>query len=152
MKIECWFIGKTREKYVLEGIQLYYKRLNRFFSTELVELKDSKLGIKAPEEEATIVLNRLNPSDNLYLMDEKGDQFSSKQFATMLDKILMQTQGRLIFLVGGAYGFHPSVYERAKGMISLSAMTMNHQLIRVVLLEQLYRAGSILNNHPYHNE
>ena len=151
MKIECWFVGKTREKYALEGIQEYHKRLNRFFPTELVELKDSKLGIRAPEEEAVTVLNRLNPSDTLYLLDEKGEQYSSMQFAKKLDKILMQTQGRLILLIGGAYGFHPSVYERAKGMISLSAMTMNHQLIRVVLLEQLYSAASILNNHPYHN-
>ena len=135
MKIECWFIGKTRESYVMEGISLYHKRLNRFLPTELVELKDSKLGIKAPEEEATIILNRLNPTDSLYLLDEKGDQYNSKAFALALDKILMQTQGRLIFLIGGAYGFHPSIYERAKGMISLSAMTMNHQLIRVVLLE-----------------
>jgi 23S rRNA (pseudouridine1915-N3)-methyltransferase len=152
MKIECWFIGKTRESYVTEGISLYHKRLNRFLSTELVELKDSKLGVNAPEEEATIILNRLNPTDSLYLLDEKGKQYNSKAFALALDKILMQTQGRLIFLIGGAYGFHPSIYERAKGMISLSAMTMNHQLIRVVLLEQLYRAGTILNNHPYHNE
>lgn len=89
----------------------------------------------------------------MILLDEKGKTFTSREFANYLEKKMSTSSGkRIVFLVGGAYGFHESIYSRANDKISLSAMTFSHQLIRQIFLEQLYRAFTIINNHPYHNE
>lgn len=152
MKIACWFTGKTQEGFVREGLQLYQKRLQRFGPVDIVELRDVGSGPDAPATEATQVLRQLQPSDVLILLDERGDLLTSREFAAYLDKLQMQGGSRLVFLAGGAYGFDPALRARANGTLSLSPMTFNHQLVRLVFLEQLYRAATIQHGHPYHHD
>lgn len=157
MKVNCWFIGKTSEKYLQEGTRIYSKRLGHYlpYATEIIpDVKGA--GKMSPDQlksrEAEAVLSRLKPEDGLILLDERGQTFSSVRMARWLDKQLQRPWRRLIFLVGGAYGFDPLLYERANGKLSLSEMTFSHQMIRLFLLEQLYRSMTILRNEPYHNE
>jgi len=156
MKVECWAIGKTHEKYLLEGLGVFDRRLRHYLPFEWVELPDVKNGGKLqPEQvrelEGELILKRLRPEDRLVLLDEKGKNFTSVEFAAHLDRQLQQPAKRLIFQIGGAFGFSPAVYQRANEQLSLSRMTFSHQMVRLFLLEQLYRAMTILRNEPYHN-
>jgi len=157
MKIECWFIGKTNTSYFQEGVQVYEKRLKRYLPIQVDIVPDIKQAGKLSanqlkEEEGERILSRLKPNDYLVLLDEKGGHFGSVAFAKHLQKRLNQHHNRLIFLVGGAYGFSQKIYDRSNEKLSLSQMTFSHQMIRVFLLEQIYRAMTILRNEPYHNE
>lgn len=157
MKIICYFIGKTKESYLREGEAIYLKRLKHYWPIEAVELPDVKgAGKMGPEQlkvkEAELVLPKLTIQDGLILLDEGGKQMASVEMAKWLDKQLQQPYKRLIFLVGGAFGFDRSIYERANAKLSLSRLTFSHQMVRVFLLEQLYRSATILRNEPYHNE
>lgn len=156
MKVELWAIGKTNERYLEEGMALYEKRLKHYLPFQWTVLPDIKGAgslsaqqLKAKEGES--ILSRLKDDDLLILLDERGRSFSSEGFATYLDKKLQQSQRRLVFLIGGAYGFSDALYERAKDQLSLSSMTFSHQMVRLFFLEQLYRAMTILRNEPYHN-
>lgn len=156
MKVECWAIGKTQDKYLVEGLGVFDRRLRHYLPFEWVELPDIKnAGKLQPDQvrelEGEVILRRLRPEDRLVLLDEKGRNFSSVEFATHLDRQLQQQAKRLIFQIGGAYGFSPAVYQRANEQLSLSRMTFSHQMVRLFLLEQLYRAMTILRNEPYHN-
>lgn len=156
MKIEFWVIGKTDKSYLDEGIAIYQKRLKRYLPFEIQVLPDVKGGgkmtpEKLKEAEGKMVINRLKTNDLLILLDEKGKAYTSTQFATQIEKWLSQHHNRLIFLVGGAFGFSPNVYNKANGKLALSNMTFSHQMIRVFFLEQLYRGMTILKNEPYHN-
>ena len=155
MKIELWWIGKTFEPYVKNGIDDYLKRLQRFTSVQTIELPDSK-GITDAQttksKEAAKILEKLKPEDHLILLDEKGTSYSSIEFSRLLEQKDNQSIKKVVFLIGGAFGFDRAVYDRANGSISLSKMTFSHQLIRLLFLEQLYRAYTILHNFPYHNE
>lgn len=157
MKILCWFIGKTADSYLDEGIQRYDKRLRHYLPIEVEVLPDVKgAGKLSPEalkqREGELILSRLKPEDGLVLLDEKGQSFTSVAFAQWLDQQLQQPYRRLILVVGGAYGFSPEVYARSNAMLSLSKMTFSHQMVRLFLLEQVYRAMTILRHEPYHNE
>lgn len=157
MKIMFWFIGKTADNYLDEGLLRFEKRLKHYLPVEVEVLADVKGGGKLPPEqlklrEAEMVLSRLKPEDALILLDERGNSYRSAEFARWLDQQLQQPYRRLILLVGGAYGFAPALYERAQSMLSLSKMTFSHQMVRLFLLEQVYRAMTILRNEPYHNE
>lgn len=156
MKVELWAIGKTNERYLEEGMALYEKRLKHYLPFQWTVLPDikgagnlSEQQLKAKEGEST--LSKLKDDDLLILLDERGCSFSSEGFATYLDKKLQQSQRRLVFLIGGAYGFSDALYERANDQLSLSSMTFSHQMVRLFFLEQLYRAMTILRNEPYHN-
>lgn len=156
MKVELWAIGKTNERYLEEGMALYEKRLKHYLPFQWTVLPDIKGAgnlsaqqLKAKEGES--ILSKLKDDDLLILLDERGRSFSSEGFATYLDKKLQQSQRRLVFLIGGAYGFSDALYERAKDQLSLSSMTFSHQMVRLFFLEQLYRAMTILRNEPYHN-
>ncbi len=156
MKVEFWVIGKTKEAYLREGIALYQKRLQRYLAFNIVLLPDIKQGGKmAPErlmqEEAQSILGRLQSNDKLILLDERGTAFSSVAFSEFVEKELQLTAGKLIFAVGGAYGFAPQLKAKAHHLLSLSKMTFSHQMIRLFFIEQLYRAMTILRNEPYHN-
>ena len=149
-------IGKTAFPYLREGEALYTKRLGRYLPFESVVLPDVRGAknmkpkqLKIKEGEA--VLQRLKPEDRLILLDEKGFQKDSVAFASYLEQQLQGGRGRLVFLIGGAYGFSLAVYERAFAQWSLSKLTFSHQMIRVFVLEQLYRACTILRGEPYHN-
>lgn len=154
MKIEFWVLGKTAFKYLDEGIKDYTKRLDRLTDFQMVTLPDIKANDPKSfmSKEAKQVLDRLRTEDQLILLDERGKMYSSIQFAQEIEKRQMLLQKKVIFLVGGAYGFDESVYKRANGLLSLSPMTFSHQLVRVLFLEQLYRAFTIIKGLPYHHE
>ena len=156
MKVEAWFIGKTTDAYLKEGIDKYCKKLPHYIPFEQLIIPDIKKAGKLPvsqlkQREAAVVLKKLKPQDGLILLDEKGKQMSSEALAVWVDYQLQMPYKRLLFLVGGAYGFDESLYQRANGKLSLSPMTFSHQMVRLFLVEQLYRAMTILRNEPYHN-
>ena len=151
MKTEFWMTGKTNHVYLQSGIELYVKRIKHFIPFEIVEIKTTKA--KSAEEsirvEQEAVLKLLNPADRLILLDEKGKNMDSFQFSDYLQKQFLSSPNRLIFLIGGAYGFGDELYKRGDNRLALSKMTFPHDLVRVIFLEQLYRGLSILSNHPY---
>ncbi|RME96893.1 MAG: 23S rRNA (pseudouridine(1915)-N(3))-methyltransferase RlmH [Bacteroidetes bacterium] len=156
MKVECWFIGKTSEAYLREGEAKYAKKLSHYLPFKTEVLPDVKRAgklnpLQLKQQEAEIVLQRLKPDDGLIVLDEGGTQFGSVDLAQWLDAQLQRPYRRLIFLVGGAFGFDQRIYERANGELSLSRLTFSHQMVRLFLLEQLYRAMTILRHEPYHN-
>lgn len=156
MKVEFWVIGKTNENYLKQGIELYVKRLSHYLPFQMITVPDVKTSkgmkpLQLKNKEGEAILQKLKSEDLLILLDEKGKSFHSVAFATYLDQLLMRPGRRLIFLVGGAFGFSEAVYQRAQGKLSLSAMTFSHQMIRLFFVEQLYRAMTILRNEPYHN-
>ncbi|MBI5917441.1 MAG: 23S rRNA (pseudouridine(1915)-N(3))-methyltransferase RlmH [Bacteroidetes bacterium] len=157
MKVEFWLIGKTDFPYLDEGMSVYEKRLGHYLPYATVVLPDVKnTGSPQPpqlkQKEGDVVLSRLKPDDFLVLLDERGRQLSSVEFATFMEQKLQLSSKRLIFLVGGAWGFSEQVYERADFQLSLSKMTFSHQMVRLFFLEQLYRAMTILRGELYHNE
>jgi len=156
MKITFLVIGKTEDNYLKEGIDKYVKRLKHYTKLEVVELPELK-NTKAltqdqqKTKEAELLLKKINVTDYVILLDERGAELSSKQFATYLEK-RGHSAADLIFIVGGPYGFDQSVYSRANDKLSLSRMTFSHQMIRLFFTEQLYRAFTILKGEPYHHE
>ena len=157
MKIELWMLGKTQKGYLEEGIQSFDKRLKRYLKVDQVIIPDIK-GAKSltsdqiKEKEADEILTKLKTEDYLILLDEKGDQFTSVDFAEWLNKKLQLPNKRLIFLIGGAYGVSDRVRSNAQFQLAFSKMTFSHQMIRLFVIEQIYRAVSILHHLPYHNE
>ena len=156
MKISLLVIGKTTDSRLEALIDEYTKRLKHYVSFELVVVPDSKNAKSLSEEqlktqEGLEILRRLTPSMEVYLLDEHGREFRSIEYADWLQK-RMASGKDLTLIIGGAYGFSPAVYERANGKISLSQMTFSHQMIRLLAVEQLYRAMTILRGEPYHHE
>ncbi|MEO3404273.1 23S rRNA (pseudouridine(1915)-N(3))-methyltransferase RlmH [Mucilaginibacter sp. CAU 1740] len=157
MKITFLTVGKTENAYLKEGIDKYVKRLKHYTKLELAEIPELK-NTKAlsPEQqkakEAELILKKITPLDFVILMDEKGSEFTSTQFAAYINKKEVTTSANLIFIIGGPYGFDPSVYQRANDKISLSKMTFSHQMVRLFFVEQLYRAYTIMKGEPYHHE
>lgn len=154
MKIEVWAVGKLKHRELESSINQYLKRIQKYQSVGIDEIvikarsTDPDVLRKA---EAEKIISKLSDGDFLILMDEKGKNYSSVEFARFIQKTLMHSASRIVFLIGGAYGFDRSVYDRAQQQIRLSAMTFPHDLARLVTIEQLYRAFSILNHSPYHH-
>ncbi|HEX5003421.1 MAG TPA: 23S rRNA (pseudouridine(1915)-N(3))-methyltransferase RlmH [Bacteroidia bacterium] len=156
MKIKLIVIGKTSEPYLREGIEVYLRRLIRYCDFELEVLPDVRNKAVLPVEklktaEAQLVLKKLEGTDYVVLLDDKGKQFKSEGLAEFVTKRLASGRGRLVFVVGGAFGFDNGLYERADIKLSLSMMTFSHQMVRLIFLEQLYRAFTIIKNEPYHH-
>lgn len=157
MKIKLWMIGKTAESYLEKGMAIYEKRLPHYlpFQAEILpDIKQAK-NMDRPTlklREGEMVLKKLDKRDFLALMDENGKQFRSVDFAAQIERWSLQGIDNLVFLIGGAYGFSDEVYERANFKMSLSPMTFSHQMVRLIFLEQLYRACSINKGEPYHHE
>ncbi len=155
MKIEIWSIGKTKEGYLQSGETLYLKRIKNYHTAELVLFKEPKTGKSNASQvkklESEVFLKSLQPDDYVILLDEHGKQFDSVGFARQIQKWFNQSPRRLIFIIGGAWGFDSSLKMRSNFEMSLSKMTFTHQMVRLIFLEQLYRAFTILNNEPYHN-
>ncbi len=157
MKITFITVGKTEDAYLKEGIDKYVKRLKHYTRLTIIEIDELK-NTKAlsPEQqkakEAGLILKKILPLDHVILLDEKGMELSSTQFAAYIDKKALGSVANLVFVVGGPYGFDQSVYERANDKLSLSAMTFSHQMVRLFFVEQLYRAFTIIKGEPYHNE
>ncbi len=156
MKIEAWFIGKTSPAYLQIGLDDYAGRIKKYVPFETVIIPDIKdAGSYAARDrllkEGEKVLQKLIPQDYLILLDEGGKEFSSVQFSQFIEKELNKSYKKLIFLVGGSFGFSTELQQPANLKISLSKMTFSHQMVRLFFLEQIYRGFTILNNEPYHN-
>ncbi|MDF1698111.1 MAG: 23S rRNA (pseudouridine(1915)-N(3))-methyltransferase RlmH [Saprospiraceae bacterium] len=154
MKVEFWYIGKTNEKYLGQGIQIFEKRLRHYCKYASVCIRDVKPGQNSREtkaRESEVILSKLSASDYLVLLDEVGESFTSEQFALQVEKYQMQGSKRIVFLVAGAFGADEKLQKRANKLLSLSKMTFSHQMIRLFFLEQLYRAFTIIRNEKYHN-
>ncbi|MCB0633770.1 MAG: 23S rRNA (pseudouridine(1915)-N(3))-methyltransferase RlmH [Saprospiraceae bacterium] len=156
MKVIFRVIGKTDEKYLNTGIEIYAKRLQHYlpFSMEILpDVRQAKHlnSDQLRQKEGDALLAQLRNDDLLILLDENGKSFNSIDFATYLDRQLQMPYRRLIFQVGGAFGFSDAVFQRANAKLALSKMTFSHQMVRLFFLEQLYRAMTILRNEPYHN-
>ena len=157
MKITLLVVGKTEDKYLLEGMEKYLSRLKHYISFNLVvlpELKNTKSLTEAQQKskEAELILKQLSNPDLVVLLDEKGKKYTSVSFSNYLNKQMIGSVQHLIFVIGGPYGFDESIYKRANGSISLSEMTFSHQMVRLFFVEQLYRAFSILKGEPYHHQ
>lgn len=157
MKITLLTIGKTDDAYILEGIDKYLKRLKHYIKFEIQIIPDLKKTKNLSEEEqknkeAELFLKNIQNTDYVVVLDERGSELSSLQFADFLNKRMIASVPNLIFLVGGPYGFDQSIYQRANYKISLSKMTFSHQMIRLFFVEQVYRAFTILKGEPYHHE
>lgn len=157
MTIKLLAIGKTDSSELQELIAVYQKRLNFYvnFEIELIpDLKRTKNLSEAQQKEmeGALILKRLTVSDVLILFDEKGKQFSSIEFSAYLQKKMNAGIKQLVFVIGGPYGFSDAVYAKASGKVSLSKMTFSHQMVRLFITEQLYRAYTILKNEPYHHQ
>lgn len=157
MKTVLVMVGRTSAAWLQTGIDEYVKRLGRYAPFELVVLPDVKKGGSLPQEvlkekEGRLLLDQLNPGDVLVLLDENGKPAGSKDFAGFVQKQMVAGVRRLVFIIGGAYGFSAEVHQRADHKLSLSRMTFSHQMVRLIFVEQLYRAHSILNNEPYHHD
>lgn len=157
MKITLTVIGKTNGKFLVEGIEDYTKRLSYYIPFNINYLPDVKNNKKLTEEqqktlEGNSILNSLDKSDYVVLLDEHGKEFTSMEFSKYIEKKMSSIPKRLVFIVGGPYGFSSEVKDRANEKISLSKMTFSHEMIRLIFTEQLYRAMTIINNEPYHHE
>lgn len=157
MKIALLTVGKTDVNWVKQGLDIYVSRLKHYipFSiTEIPELKNvsslSKDQIKTKEGE--LILKNIRPTDDVILLDEHGKQYSSVEFATLLQNKINYEGKDIVFVIGGAYGFSESVYNRANSKISLSKMTFSHQMVRAIFAEQIYRAFTIMKGEPYHHQ
>lgn len=156
MKIVFLVIGKTDESYLDTGISKYIKRLEHYVPFEMKIIPDIKNRKTLTEEqqkkaEGELILSNINIGDDLVLLDENGKTFSSVAFSQWIEKQMNITSKRMIFVVGGPYGFSKEVYAKAKFKISLSEMTFSHQMIRLIFVEQLYRAFTIIKGEPYHH-
>lgn len=157
MNIKFIVVAKTDERYLQEGIDVYVKRLRHYVNFEMVvipALKDLRNASadEVKEREAAVLLRHLEKVDTVVLLDEHGAEHTSVGFSKYLQKQMNTGIRTLAFVVGGAFGFSPKVYARATDKLSLSQMTFSHQMIRLLFVEQLYRAFTILNHEPYHNE
>lgn len=157
MKICLLVIGKTDAVYVRQGLEEYEKRLKRYISFEIKVLPDVK-NVKSKneglqkEKEGELILEQLQPADVVVLLDERGRQYTSVEFSAYLAQKMLGGIKRLVFVIGGPYGFSEAVYGRGNEKISLSRMTFSHQMVRMIFAEQVYRAMTILKGEPYHHE
>lgn len=154
MNIKVLLTAKTTEPYINEGIRQYVKRLNHYARIEWKELtlrKKNSNPLKVAEDEAEMNLQLIPKAAFVVLLDEKGKEFSSEGFAQWLEKRLINQSNDLVFVTGGAYGFHQLMYDRADLLLSLSKFTFTHQMARLIFAEQLYRAFTIIRNEKYHH-
>jgi len=156
MKIGLISVGKLSQTFIRDGAAEYAGRLKRYIAFNSIELKEAKSGVKADpaairRQEGERILARVPAGAYLVALDEKGCNYSSEKLADLLDRHMLQGTGELVFVIGGAYGLRQAVKDRADLLLSLSAMTLTHQMARLLLMEQLYRGFTILRNEPYHN-
>ena len=155
MEIKLVVVGKTKNKELISLIENYIKRINFFNKFQIIEVNSVKTKKNNLDEikkiECENILKKIKKNDLFFLLDEKGKNYNSREFADFL-KVRFQESKTIVFVIGGAFGFSKDLYTKSKGLISLSKMTFSHQIIRLFFTEQLYRAFTILNNHPYHND
>ena len=157
MKIELAVIGKTSIGYLKQGIDEYIKRLKHYVPFEIKYIDDIKNTKNISEDqqkrtEGAKILSLLDKSDFVVLLDEHGKEYTSMQYSSYIQKRMLSGVKKVVFVIGGPYGFSQEVYARANDKISFSKMTFNHEIIRLIFTEQLYRAYTIINHEPYHHE
>jgi len=153
VKLTLLQIGKTKDKWLLEGISEYRKRISAFAKFEIIELPDESIkhsgnaeSVKA--KEASTILKYIKPEDYVILLDEQGEQKNSLEFADFL--ISLSERKNVVFITGGVFGVDKSIWQRANNVLALSRLTFTHRLVRLILCEQIYRALTIINNRNYH--
>ena len=157
MKITLLWMGKTTERWLQEGIDIYVERLKHYISlsVEIIPLPKNlpKYDVsKQKEMEGNAILNRIALSDEVYLLDERGLAYSSEGLADFLQKKMSANTKNLVMVVGGPFGFSEKLYRRANGQISFSQLTFSHQMIRLLVCEQVYRAFTIIRGESYHHQ
>ena len=157
MKIKLLAIGKTDNKHLIQLIEEYQNRLKHYIKFELEVIPDIKnvknlSEVQQKEKEGALILSKLQNTDDLVLLDDKGKHFTSIEFSQYLQKKMNSGIKQIVLVIGGPYGFSDTVYKKAIAKISLSKMTFSHQMIRLFAVEQIYRAFTILKNEPYHHE
>lgn len=156
MKITLLVVGKTTDKYLIEGIEKYTKRLIHYCKFQIIEIPELKNTKSLSEEqqkekEAELIFQKITTTDHVILLDEQGKQFTSVEFSKEINKWMNQSVSSVVFIIGGPYGFDQKIKNRANAEISLSKMTFSHQMVRLFFVEQIYRAYSILKGEPYHH-
>ncbi len=155
MTIELLTIGKTEDKYLIEGLAIYLKRLKHYINFSLEEIPSLKAGsitfLKQKEKEGELLLAKINDADFLVLLDEKGVLPDSVEFSSFVQAQMNSGRKKIVFIIGGPFGFSDKVYQRANFKLSLSKMTFSHQMVRLFFVEQLYRAMTILKGEKYHH-
>lgn len=156
MKIKLLCAGKTTDSYIKEGIEKFTKRLKHYVTFEIFEIAEvkgaGKTTDKIKEEESKLFLSKIEKADHIVLLDEKGTEYSSLEFADMLQNRMNRSLQTLVFIIGGPFGFSEEIYRIANEKMALSRMTFSHQMIRLFFVEQLYRGFSILRGEKYHHE
>ena len=157
MKITLLTVGKTDKDWVKQGIDIYASRMKHYFPFSIVEIPELKNASSLSQEqiktkEGELILKDVKPADEVILLDERGREFSSMEFAKTLQDKISYTGKDIVFVIGGAYGFSEAVRQRSNSKISLSRMTFSHQMVRAIFVEQLYRAFTIMKGEPYHHE
>lgn len=157
MKITLLVVGKTEQDYLIKGIEEYCKRLKFYiqFGMDVIPALKNTKNISESEQkqkEGELILSQISTSDRVVLLDENGTLFGSVAFSESIQKKMIGSVRQLTFVIGGPYGFSDEVYARADEKMSLSPMTFSHQMVRLIFVEQLYRAFTIINNEPYHHK
>lgn len=157
MKIVVIAVGKTTTDYIVRGIDEFLRRANRYVGVELLVIPDVKPSKAQSEEsqkqqEGRSILAALQPGDIVTLLDERGKEMGSRDFSAMIERRMVQGIKRLVFVIGGPYGFSKEVYDRADDKLSLSRMTFTHEMVRLFFMEQVYRAMTIMRGEPYHHD
>lgn len=157
MKITLLTVGKTDKDWVKQGLDIYLARLRHYIPFNIIEIPElrntsslSREQIK--DKEGELILKTLKPTDDVMLLDKRGKEYSSVEFARLLQDKINYAGKDIVFIIGGAYGFSEAVYQRANGKMSLSRMTFSHQMVRAIFAEQIYRAFTIIRGEPYHHE
>ncbi len=157
MKLSFWSIGKTHEPYVKQGVEDFSKRINNYFKLdwEIIAPPKNMSNLSVDEvkkQEAMIILSKVQKDDCLIALDERGVQFTSEAFSGQIQQAANTSVKRIVFLIGGAYGLHEAILKRSQCQWSLSKLVFPHQLVRLILAEQVYRACTILKNEKYHHQ
>lgn len=154
MKVEFLFVGKLTTKYLKEGIEIYHKRINHYLPASITEVPSAVTSGKKEyglKKESEAIMKKIAPNDFVVLLDERGKEHNSVQLSMLMNKSMVNGISKLVFIVGGPYGSSETISTRANLILSFSKFTLTHEMIRLFLLEQVYRAMSILNNEPYHH-
>jgi 23S rRNA (pseudouridine1915-N3)-methyltransferase len=157
VKLRLVCIGKLSSSFYKDGVDEYLARVRRYNSIEIIEIKEGggspgkKATLQVIEREGESILRKISPSAHVIVLDERGKGISSRKMAALFENHMLESTGELVFIIGGAYGLSEKVKNRGDLTLSLSQMTLPHQLVRLLLLEQIYRSFTIIRNEPYHN-
>lgn len=157
MKLSLIQVGKTDEKFLREGLSMYYSRIRKMIPFEVMTVAERKKARSKPEsvlkkEESDAISEMFRQGDVIMMLDEKGEQMTSREFASLIQKTMNSGPKRIVFIIGGAWGVNDELRGRVNRIISLSGMTFSHQLVRLLFAEQLYRALTIIRGTPYHHD